>query len=406
MRISSNTSVGEPNGVSAGATFSRNGQYVVFYSLASNLVSGDTNGKRDVFRKDLITGDLQIVSVTAAGVQGNMHVDASPPSVSSDGRYVAFFSPSTNLLPCCTSDNTTTELYLKDMTTGELRQVSVPTNGTESTKTFIYASPGHEVAVSDTGRYVVFAMTSQSMVSPSIATTQVWMRDMQLNTTTRLSTDAFSRDSTQQDSFHPSIASDNITVAFASTAYYSVSAGQIDCFIKNTQNSSIIRISQTAAGVIGDADCSYPAISANGKAVVYYTQATNQIAGVDGTYNQVFYKNLTSGALKLVSASNASVVGNGNSGDPRVSSDGRYVLFWSTATNLVSGISGTRVYVKDMNTAAIVVVSSNATNSVVTGTDISQDIIDSTKALFYTTGALVSSDTNGLQDIYLKTIPW
>lgn len=84
------------NSASQEPAISANGRFVAFWSFASNLVAGDTNGRVDVFVRDRQDGTTTRVSVSAAGVQGN---GASyEPAISADGRFVAFHSDATNLV--------------------------------------------------------------------------------------------------------------------------------------------------------------------------------------------------------------------------------------------------------------------------------------------------------------------
>lgn len=353
-----------------------------------------------------MTGEIKIVSVAADGTQGDRNVDTKSPGVSADGRYVAFFSPATNLLPGLTNASNS-DVYLKDMQTGDLFQVSVPASGSgESATTYLISNP----IVSDSGRYVYFSMRSTNMDSPSVTTTQVWRRDMQTNTTLRVSTKSDGTGGTENDTFDPSVAEDEITIAFASGVADMAPggiSGTTGCFIKNTQNNTVYFAFNTAGGSAGDDNCNSPMISGDGKSLVFSSAATTFFAAADGTYQQVYHKNLTSGVLTLVSTSAADVLADGSSYGPSVSNDGRYVAFSSYATNLVGSLSSAaRVYVKDMLTGSIVIASSDAGNALVTGDAFSSYIVDGTKALFYTVGALVTDDTNTKVDVYVKTLPW
>src|SRR5690242_11634512 len=88
-RISVATSGTQANGPSSFGNVSANGRFVVFSSDATNLVPGDTNGKTDVFRRDLTTGETIRISVNDDGVQANGRSFAS--GVSRDGRLVLFW---------------------------------------------------------------------------------------------------------------------------------------------------------------------------------------------------------------------------------------------------------------------------------------------------------------------------
>ncbi len=96
-RVSTDAAGGQGNAGSFSPSISADGRYVAFYSYASNLVPGDTNGAGDIFVKDTLTGATARVSTDAAGGQGN--VGSYNPSISADGRYVAFLSLASNLVP-------------------------------------------------------------------------------------------------------------------------------------------------------------------------------------------------------------------------------------------------------------------------------------------------------------------
>jgi hypothetical protein len=101
----------QADGQSYGASISASGRFVTFHSLADNLVPLDTNGNYDVFLRDLETGETSLVGVNAAGVQGS---GASyEPSISDDGRFVAFRSSATNLVPQDT--NAYNDVFLRDL---------------------------------------------------------------------------------------------------------------------------------------------------------------------------------------------------------------------------------------------------------------------------------------------------
>jgi len=108
-------------------SISADGRYVVFPSLANNLVSGDTNGVNDIFVRDRQNGTTERVSIDSAGLQGNSNSDT--PSISADGRYVAFESFATNLVTGDTND--VWDVFVHDRLTGTTERVSVSTVGAQ-----------------------------------------------------------------------------------------------------------------------------------------------------------------------------------------------------------------------------------------------------------------------------------
>src|SRR4028119_1273663 len=85
------------NNFSRSPSISADGRFVAFVSNASNLVPGDTNGETDIFLRDTLTNTTTGVSVDSAGKPGNLQsLDAS---ISADGRFVAFYSSASNIVP-------------------------------------------------------------------------------------------------------------------------------------------------------------------------------------------------------------------------------------------------------------------------------------------------------------------
>ena len=120
---------GTPGGMdSSWSSMSPDGRYVVFGSLASNLVAEDTNGYVDVFLRDRELEVTERVSVAGDGTQGDSHSYA--PSVSADGRYVCFRSAASNLVAGDT--NGYVDVFVHDRETGLNERVSVASDGTQA----------------------------------------------------------------------------------------------------------------------------------------------------------------------------------------------------------------------------------------------------------------------------------
>jgi Tol biopolymer transport system component len=147
---------------------------VAFYSQASNLVPGDTNDKADIFVHDRQSGQTTRVSVDSNGVQGN---NASAyAAISSDGRYVAFQSDSTNLVPDDT--NASTDVFVHDRQTGQTTRVNVDSNGGQAnTSAYPYGSYGRP-SISADGRYVAFESYASNLVpNDTNASVDVFVHD-------------------------------------------------------------------------------------------------------------------------------------------------------------------------------------------------------------------------------------
>ncbi|MBC7905749.1 MAG: PD40 domain-containing protein [Rhodospirillaceae bacterium] len=153
------------------AKFSSNGRYIVFDSSDSNLVPGDTNGVRDVFVKDLQTGAITRVSTAADGSQGDAHSES--PFISADGRFVAFESHATNLVSG--PRNSLTDIFVKDLQTGAIVQV---TTAVEGIQPYPYGYSQYPVLSAD-GRFVVFQSSANNLISGDTYGDDIYLMDLQ-----------------------------------------------------------------------------------------------------------------------------------------------------------------------------------------------------------------------------------
>jgi Tol biopolymer transport system component len=138
-------------------SISGNGRLVAFASSRTTLVPGDTNGARDVYLRDLRTGRFLRVSLTDRGAEPD--ADSDGPAVSSDGRYVAFASHAGNLVPGDT--NARSDVFLRRLPAGPIRRVSVADDGTQADDHSAFFS---ELSVSRAGRHVVFESSATNLV--------------------------------------------------------------------------------------------------------------------------------------------------------------------------------------------------------------------------------------------------
>jgi hypothetical protein len=198
-----------PGGLNADAgslapALTDDGRYVVFDSAATNLVPGDTNGRRDVYMFDRTLQQTERVSVTSAGVQGNS--DSIAGSVSADGRFIAFLSIATNLVAGDT--NGVGDVFVRDRLNGTTERINLgpgniqatgvsvrwgtaagswPVSRTDGFATFHYvniAADNSETAISADGRYVAFVSDATNLVQSDLnQLPDVFVRDRQSETT-------------------------------------------------------------------------------------------------------------------------------------------------------------------------------------------------------------------------------
>ena len=216
---------------------SADGRYVAFISSASNLVDGDTNGFADVFVRDRKTGTIERVSLADDGTQAN--ASSALPEISADGRYVAFRSTASNLVPGDT--NGFTDVFVYDREIGTIERVSVAADGTQGD------NHSHASSISADGRYVSFASSDSNLVSGDTNNRRdVFVRDRQAGTTERVSV-ANNGMQGNDDSMSPSISADGRYVAFWSGASNLVPGdtnGGSDIFVYDRQTHSIERVNR------------------------------------------------------------------------------------------------------------------------------------------------------------------
>jgi len=349
---------GNTNNSSFFPSISADGRYVVFESLASNLVAGDTNDNWDVFRHDLASGDIVRVSVADNETQANL--SSYQPSISADGRYVAFYSIATNLVG---GDDTNgqQDVFVRDLTAGTTVRVSVADDETQATGDSYYPS------ISADGRYVAFTSRATNLVGgdDTNSNTDVFVRDLTDGETVRVSV---ADDETQAtgDSYNASISANGRYVAFQSYASNLVAGdtnGSTDVFARDLTDGTTVRISVADNETQAD-DGSYDAsISPDGRYVAFTSLATNLVGGDDTNSNtDVFVRDLTDGTTTRVSVADNETQANGGSYQPSISADGRYVAFYSDSNNLVADDTNSRydVFVRDLTDGTTTRVSVNA----------------------------------------------
>ncbi|MBW1642621.1 MAG: PD40 domain-containing protein [Deltaproteobacteria bacterium] len=398
-RVSLNNSGGEGDNGSNYPSISSNGRYVAFDSYATNLVAGDTNARGDVFVYDRDTDTIERVSVDSSGVQGN---DGSyNPSISSDGRYVAFVSSATNLVTGDT--NTDSDVFVYDRDTDTIERVSVDNSGVQGD------DYSQDPRISSDGRYVAFESSATNLVAGDTNTvSDVFVYDRDTDTIERVSVDNSSVQGNGY-SYRPSISSDGRYVAFYSYATNLVTGdtnARSDVFIYDRDTDTIERVSVDNSGVQGNNNSYNSSISSDGRYVAFHSEAANLVTGDTNADRDVFVYDRDTDTIERVSVDNSGVQGDDDSEYPSISSDGRYVAFTSSATNLVSGDTNTvsDVFVYDRNTDTIERVSVD--NSGVQGDDVSEypSISPDGRYVAFESDAanLVTGDTNARDDVFVS----
>jgi Tol biopolymer transport system component len=210
-------------------------------------------------------------------------------------------------------------------------------------------------------------------------------------------------------SYNAVLSSNGLYVGFISKATNLAGAdgnGQDDLFVKNLATGAVVNASTAADGTQANAPSADGALSGDGRVAVFTTYATNLAAG-DDNFADIYSKNLDTGTITRVSADSSGQAANGNSDNASASEDGRYIAFTSQASNLVEGDNnGHRdVFRKDMHTGAVLRVSISA-DAVEGNGDSSNASIsaDGRFVMFESTADLTPGDGDGRADIFIKDV--
>ncbi len=463
VSVSTNGAVG--NGESRSAAMTPDARYVAFVSAANNLVAGDTNGIPDIFVRDLQAATTTLASVGATSAKLTALFNSSEaPTITPDGRYVAFYSTATNLVPAV---QTTSDIYVRDLVGGTAIWASTGARALVSSVLQVSNALCYNHTLSDDGQFVAYQaspgagtgypglilrynlssgttdlvhtnatvsggpyedirsldMSPDSRFIAFIAntngtqanTTCVQLWDAQTGISTLVSGDTNNLVPANSICHWPTLDPSGRFVAFISTATNlttNMLTGDFHVYVRDTL---------AGATVLADADtngigslispATIPSLSADGRFVAFDCRDANLVPNDSNRDSDVFVRDLTTGGCELISARDpalASSSPNGASGSAASSADGRFVAFTSDADNLVSGdTNGCRdVFVRDMATTSTVLVSVG-TNGL-SGDNLSTEPALSADGRYvaFSSSAdnLVPGDTNRAQDVFLRDL--
>lgn len=464
MLVSISTNGGNASGASRDSVMTPNGRYVAFVCMASNLVAGDTNNIPDVFIRDLQASTIKRVSLGSRPANYSTLLSSSEsPEITPDGCYVVFYSTATNLV---SGVMTTGEIYVRDFIAGKTiwastnaRAIFQSATGSTNIVCCNYSisddgqfiafeactnSPGnssatgiilryslqtglndiintnayvprlsfeliHDLSMSPDGRFVAY-------VANGSTTNAIYLWDAQTGTNTLVSVSLDNVTPANGLCDAPVISSNGQFVAFISSASNLVTntlAGDYHVYARDLQAGVTQLLDADTNGVgVGVDSTAVPAISANGSVVAF--DSANLLADNRHQVRDVFVRNVATGATVLVSASNSALLSqtpDGSSGltSFSTSSNGLFVAFYSDADNLVANdTNGCRdVFVRDLVGGTNILVSVN-TNGSASGDGISSDpaISGDGRYVAFTSSAdnLVLGDTNRAQDVFVRDL--
>jgi hypothetical protein len=464
--VSTNPAGGSASGISRGSVLTSDGRYVAFTSAATNLVANDANGIADVFVRDLQAGTTTLVSVGAVTnsnppITGTATSSESP-EITPDGRYLAFYSTATNLVP---KVMTTGEIYVRDLVGG--KTIWASTNARAIFKSTIGGTNviSCNYSISDDGQFVAFEVCTNSgggssargiilryslttgltdiintnasvpllsyelihnlSITPdgrfvtyvvgSSSTNSIYCWDAQTGTSTLVSVSTDNSTPANGVSDSPVISANGQFVAFTSTGTNLVNnslAGNCHVYVRDLLGGVTQLLDADTNGVgVGVDAMTVSAMSADGSVVAFDSE--NLLPDNRHLVHDVFTRNVPSAVTTLISAANPALPSqtpDGISGFTSfsVSSNGQFVAFYSDADNLVAGdTNGCRdVFVRDLVAGVNYLVSGNTNGT--SGDYISTDpaISGNGRYVAFTSSAdnLVAGDTNNAQDVFVRDL--
>jgi len=259
-------------------------------------------------------------------------------------------------------------------------------------------------------RFVAFQSYATNLAAGGWAGADIFVRDTR-STTTRCVSIARDGASPNGASAYPSISSDGTLVAFASRADNLVLGdpnGSWDVFCRSMTSTSVVAVSVSDDGTIGNGDSSSPVLSADGRRVAFVSSSSNLVAGDAAGFDDIFVRDLADGTTIRVSVGLAGAEANGDSSAPSISADGSKVAFVSSANNLVTGDTNgaNDVFVVDVATLGVTRASVRSTNTQTNLASYAPSISgDGRKVAFESlAGNLVSGDTNEVRDIFVRDL--
>jgi Tol biopolymer transport system component len=401
--VSTSPSGAAGNGSSFHANFSPDGKHLLFWSNSTNFVSGLTNGNQQLYIKDLTTGAIALVSADANGMEGNnlsLNVNNSAQVLmfSPDGTKVVFESSASNLVPAGT--NGSQQIFLKDLTTGEVTLVSADANGVQGN------DDSSAFSFSPDGTKIVFDSSASNLLPGGTHTQDVFVKDLTTGAVTLVSSDAGGVEGNNASSW-PVFSPDGTEIAFASLSTNFV-PGTLsrEIYVKNLLTGAITLVSADLDGVAGNGENLYPMFSPDGSKVAFNSLATNLVPVASTGNTEIYVKNLATGAITLVSADANGVEANNFSLLSVFTPDGTKIAFESPATNLIpSGTNGSvQVFLKDLPTGAVILASTDANGTQGNGPSSDPNFSAGQTAFAFQSAASSLGSRFGTTQIYVRSV--
>ena len=352
QRVSVTPTGQEPNGTSSEPSISADGRYVAYTSSADNVVAGASGTQIYVY--DRSTGKTQLASASTSGEPASG--SSQQPAISADGQYVAFDSYAKDLVPGGVAFD---DVYVKNLATGKLKRASVSSSG----------DPGDDYSsspsISADGNVVTFSSDARNLTPVKTkARRNEFVHFMDSGKTEQVNVSPRGKGG-NGDCHKPSVSADGKLIAFASRGSNLVKGGSKgwQIFVRTLKTEKNTVVSLSSSGKAGNGLSSHPVISGDGRFVAFESKASNLVKGDTNRALDVFLRDLTKRTTKRISVSASGKQADGGSADASISNHGGFVAFDSTASNLTprqkggnhvflySSRGGTRLQQVDLNDA-------------------------------------------------------
>ena len=391
------------NGLSFRASVSADGTRAAFFSYATNLVAGDTNGLSDVFLRDRRTATTTLISRSVDGGPSNGH--AYGPMVTRDGRHVVFESTASNLVPGDEGD--TSDIFVHDVQTGATTLVSRGLDGEPSNGSSWFGVPSPD------GTVVAFWSAASNLVpGDGNGGWDVFVHDLRARSTERVSLDSAGGQAQHWFFFpecYPAVSAGGAQVAFCSEAELTDDDvnGSRDVYVRDRAAGVTTLESAGKGGVASNGWSSHPSITPDGRFVSFWSAASNLVPGDANGQWDVFVRDRDTNETERISVASDGLEGTAlsDANSQALSDDGRYVAFESLSGELRGSEDSSRsfVYIHDrLSRTTHAVTPTDATPAI--GSQWASITPDGSSVVFESDAAtLVGNDANNDWDVFAAT---
>ncbi|GKS59276.1 hypothetical protein YTPLAS18_28030 [Nitrospira sp.] len=399
---------------------SADGRFVAFDSVATNLVPGlNTNNRRQVYVRDRQTNITELVSVNSQGLPGNG--DSFAPVISDDGQTVVFESLASNLIFGDTND--ASDIFLRDRTTRLTERISQFTSGIQGTCSGTgLACSSFEPSINSDATVIAFGSASRLVNDDVDNQTDIYVLQRGGTLEMQRITVPAGLSSPPPNQGNPSVSADGQFVAFASTSSQLATVVNTtdtvsDIFLYEISTKTTRKVTIPFSGFPADGNSFWPSISGDGRFVAFWSNATNLTATFRPTTGlaNVFVADMQTSvpSISIISLGLGNQSGNGDSQFPSISRDGNFITFVSNANNFDTATTDSnslfdvyrseRACMPCRTTRVTIALAGRDVDLNSYGPTISED--GRTIAYFSDATTLVPADTNGVRDAFLRVMP-